>query len=456
MTNPLDLLFAEHRRHYEAGTLERFVDWFQRTGCGDMLANPYLAASEGRRKVVASKSLKFSDFSGLSMVNRSHAVQRLSFVPVLDRQADSVEALFQNFVRCTGHTHPIGDFRKHLGYFTSVLAGPRFLLCHGAGSCLLLGAMFQAFVSQRLEEQIDLHYSHAANMEFTHVFGTWRDRYFVDPDQKTWARVDEIDDVPSLGYIFQQLGVAGHLLYRGLSEPERSSLFAGMTRDYFEFYGLSVRQYMYSPRQEIAELTRLFHEARTKFCSSFSIDASDYRWKEQLRRQADAQGINPPILLSGSSQAAVVEIPPQGAIRIGIGEEDLPEEAAILAAIFFGRAPAVISAPLRNGRAERVRIPDFPWFLAFDCVVEQVSVNGRDVATRRSRCGRYFVVGMSELERVFDLAGGHADYSISVVAPGASRVKIVLPMNAFALSSDLIRFEAVNDDQISIEGRVCG
>jgi hypothetical protein len=229
-----------------------------------------------------------------------------------------------------------------------------------------------------------------------------------------------------------------------------------MTRDYFKFYDHSVRQYMYSPRQEVAELARLFHEARTKFRSSFSIDASDYSWKDQLRRQAEEQGINPPILLSGSSQAAVIEVPPRGVLRIGIGEDDLPEEAAILAAIFFGRTPAVISVPLQEGRAEQIRIPDFPWFLAFDCPVEQVSVNGRDVSTRRSRCGRFFIVGMSELERAFDLAGGHADYSISVVAPGASRVKIVLPMNAFALSSDLIRFEAANDDQISIEGRVCG
>jgi hypothetical protein len=456
MTNPLDLLFEQHRSHYEAGTLDRFVSWFQRTGCGDMLANPYLGAGGGRRTVVDGNALKFSDFSGLSFINRSAAVQRLSFIPVLDRNADTVEALFENFVRCTAHTHPIADFRLHLRYFTSVLSGPRFLLCHGAGSCLLLGAMFQSFVSQRLDERVDLHYSHAANMEFTHVFGTWRDKYFVDPDQKTWSKVDEIDDVPSLGYIFQQLGVAGHLLYRGLTETERSYLFAEMTRDYFKFYDHSVRQYMYSPRQEVAELARLFHEARTKFRSPFSIDASDYDWKDQLRRQAKEQGINSPVLLSGSSQAAVIELPPQGALRIGIGEDDLPEEAAILAAIFFGRTPAVISVTLREGRAEQIRIPDFPWFLAFDCPVEQVSVNGRGVSTRRSRCGRFFMVGMSELERAFDLAGGHADYSISVVAPGASRVKIVLPINAFALSSDLIRFEAANDDQISIEGRVCG
>jgi hypothetical protein len=455
MTTPLNILFEQHRRHYEPGTLDYFVRWFGRTGYGDMLSNPYLSAHCGCRKTVDRESFKFSEFSRLSFINRSAALQQLSFVPLLDQKADTVESLFENFARCTGHTHPIADFRLHLGYFTSVLSGPRFLVCHGAGSCLLLGAMFQSLASQHLREKIDLHYSHAANKEFTHVFGTWRDQYFVDPDQKTWSKIDEIDEVPSLGYIFQQLGVAGHLVYLGLPDTERTDLFASMTNDYFEFYGLSTRQYMYSTRQDTTELSRLFLEARTKYCSPFSIDASDFEWKDELRRRAEAEGSRPPILLPKSSQAAVIELPPHGTLRIGIGEGDLPEEIGILSAIFFGRTPATITVPLEKGFSQEIGIPEFPWLLVFDQPVAAVSVNGFSVSIRRSRCGRFFIVGMGQLEQAFDLAGGHRVFKITVVAPGASHVKVVLPVNAFALSSDLIRFEAADNDGISIEGSLC-
>ena len=419
-----------------------------------MLANPYLRGGNGKRAAVDGRMLRFSDYAGLRFTNQTARTQRMQLVTSLERNADTVKSLFDSFVRCTGHTHPIADFRSNLNYFTSVLAGPRFLLCHGSGSCLLLGSMFQSVVSRYLAETIDLYYSHSAAREFTHVFGIWRERHLVDPDQKTWANVDEIDQVPSLGYIFQQLGVAGHLVYLELSDREKHDLFAEMTRDYFEFYQHSAYQYMYSSKQDVADLARLFHEARTKFCEPYSVDAADFAWKVELRRQADAMGIGRPILLANSSEPLVIELPPQGALRIGIGEDDLPQEVSILSAIFLGRAPASIFVPLADGISHKIRIPEFPWLLVFEEAIERLSVNGCDVSTRRSRCGRFEIAGMGQFQEAFDLAGGHADYGITVNAPGATGMKIVLPINAFALSAGLVRLRDADSLELTVDGEI--
>lgn len=449
---PLDLLAEHHRRHYEPGTLERFVEWFGRSGYGAMLQNSLLRGEPGQRVPLTPASLKFSELSGLTFSNVSERIWHVEFA--LEIRAESVESLFRNFVRCTGHTHPIGDFRLHLGYFTDVLAGPRFFMFHGSGSCLLLGAMFQANAAQILGERIDLHYSHAEHREFTHVFGTWRDEYFVDPDQKTWVPIKEIDDVPSLGYIFQQFGVAGHLIYRGLTAEEVNSLFARMTRDYFEFYNSSVQQYMYNRRHEIGRLAQLFHEARTKYCSPFSVEAADFPWKGELRHQARMKAIPNPYFSVRAADGVIFDIPPGGALRIGIGEDDLPEEVNILAAIFFGRTPASLSVPLGGGHPESINMPELPWLLVFEKDVRSVAVGGRRLDLRLSRCGRFAIAGMGDLEKYLRVADGSGHYRISIEADDAREARIVFPLNAFAFSSALVRCKAELGPGRFVDGRI--
>lgn len=450
---PLDILFDHHARHYEPGTLARFREWFGRSGCGDMLDNPFLQGGSGPRRHLQDASPTFGGLAGVSFFNASPHPWSVNFTPMC-ADGESVKDLFQKFIRCTGHTHPIGDFRQHLGYFTKILAGPRYFMFHGAGSCLLLGAMFQACASRQLGEHVDLFYSHAARREFTHVFGTWRDRFFVDPDQKTWAPLKAIDDVPSLGYIFQQFGVAGHFIYLELSDAERDRLFASMTRDYFHFYIASTQQYMYRPRHEIPELARLFREARTGFCSPFSVDAQDFPWKDELRRQARAQGVDHPFFMVRAGNPIDFDVPPGGALCIGVSEDDLPDECNILGAIFLGRAPASITVPLAAGIPTKIEVPEFPWLLAFDHDVGPVTINNVKLKPWPSRNGRHWCVGMGDLERVFDLAGGHDRYPLEISTLETTSTKVVLPFNVFALAADLLRCKALPGPGRVVEGRL--
>ena len=155
-------------------------------------------------------------YSGLSFDNASDTPWTIAATVDLTRNAATVEQLFRNFTLCIAHTHPPGDYREYPAYYTKVHAGPRFLMFDGAGSCLLLGAMIQALASRILNEKIDLHYSVATGRRLTHVFASWKNQFFVDPDQKTWLPLDKVDDAAVYGYIFQQLGVSANALYSEL------------------------------------------------------------------------------------------------------------------------------------------------------------------------------------------------------------------------------------------------
>jgi hypothetical protein len=447
---PQDILFEHHRRHYEPGTLERFRSWFARSGHEDMLQNPFLSMPGGRLQPLQSHDLRFDRLSGARFENRSTSPWTLKFALKLGENCNSVEQLFGNFVRCTAHTHPLGDFRRHLGYYMDVLAGPRHLLFHGDGTCLLLGAMIQALASRLLDEQIDLHYSHSAARELTHIFGTWRGAYFVDADQKTWTSLTEIDHSAVFGYIFQQLGVSANLVYLSLSEFERSTLFSSMTRGYFEFYEGSAAQYMCQRYQDPADLLRLFGEARSQFCSPLSVDAADFPWKAELRRQANVHGIQRPFFHVRADEAVTVTIPAPGALRIGVEEDELPQECELLSAIFFGRVPASLSVPLP---LRPLTLAEFPWLLVFDGDVTAVDVNGQRLTTQPSRCGHHRLIGMAELERVLEPERGPDGFPLEITSPGVGSVKVVFPFNAFALASGLVACSAPGADGRSVFGR---
>src|SRR6266849_1015540 len=105
---PLEALFAEHRRHYEPGTLDRFLSWFERSGHGAMLENPFLRQEHGRGTVLGGNRLSFSRLNGVKFANDGPDPWHIKFTPTLDGSAESVDSLFWNFVRCTAHTHLFG------------------------------------------------------------------------------------------------------------------------------------------------------------------------------------------------------------------------------------------------------------------------------------------------------------------------------------------------------------
>lgn len=448
---PITRLFERHRRWYEPGTLECFRAWFERSGYGAMLDNAWLHAKDAGRATIEKADFATQEWSGLVFSNATGAPWTVLATVDLTRGADTVEKLFRNFTLCIAHTHPPGDYREYPAYYTKVHAGPRFLMFDGAGSCLLLGAMIQALAARILDEKIDLHYSVATGRRLTHVYASWQNRIFVDPDQKTWLPLDQVDDAAVYGYVFQQLGVSANALYGELEPVERESLFSGMSRAYFNFYEPSALQYMSEPKQSTDDLCAMFKQARTDSLQSCSIDDSDFPWKDEMRRFAAQYGIPRPWFLVRAEDPIGFVIPPQGKLTIGLGMDELPAEAEMLSSIYLGRVPLSLIAPFAGGIAT-LDLPEVPWLLAFALDAVSVIVNGRSFAPRLSRDGKFRILGTGDLEPVLGMAEGRDRFMLQVTAPG-SHVRAILPFNAFAAESGLMDFHADAGAGRSIEGR---
>lgn len=58
---PVDRLQEAHQRHYQPGTWELFVQWFERSGYGDVLRLPWLNDGESQERLL---SLRISTGGG--------------------------------------------------------------------------------------------------------------------------------------------------------------------------------------------------------------------------------------------------------------------------------------------------------------------------------------------------------------------------------------------------------
>lgn len=447
---PIHRLFERHRQWYEPGTLERFRAWFDRSGYGAMLDNPWLLAIDAGQST-PGEIFNAAGFTGLSFGNETETPWKVEARVDLSHGADTLEKLFRNFSLCIGHTHPPGDYRENPAYYVKVHAGPRFLLFDGAGSCLLLGAMIQSLAARLINEKVTLHYSFATGRKLTHVYASWKDAWFVDPDQKTWLPLDQADDAAVYGYIFQQLGVSANALFTELSTEEKQSLFSSMSRAYFKFYEPSAFQYMSERHQSTGDLCAMFRQARADSLQPCSIDDSDFPWKAEMRRHAAQYGIPRPWFLVRAEEPVRFIVPANGTMTVGLNMETVPVEAGILSSIYLGRVPLTISGPLENGRV-RFDLPEVPWLLVFDPLVETIEINGQSFAPRLSRDGAFRILGTGDLEPVLGIEQGPDRFQLDVAAQG-NKVRAILPFNAFAAASGLMEFYAPGASGRQLEGR---
>lgn len=446
---PFDRLKLEHRKHYCEGTLADFTAWFERSGFGDMLANPYLCGDAAQEQRLPDVAPNFSALKGVRYRNVGNASATLTLQVHIERGAADMQQLFANFVRCTGHTHLLGDFRIYRDFFSASYTGPRYVLFDGAGTCLLLGSMFQSLAKNLRSEDVALHYSHTSQRELTHVFGSWNGN-FVDPDQKTWVPLTDIDDSAVFGYLFQQFGVAAYQVFLAIDPDKREKLFSRMSRDYFDFYDASRMQYMYQREQSIQTVSEYFKQAREKHCSDLDIYTTDFAWKTEFCVKAETLGFKAPYFLAGLDSPVKIEIPIGGSFEIGL-YADLPVEAKQLASIFLGRVPGTLSVPLNAGAA-KLTVPELPWMLVFGREVEQATINGDAYKPWLSECGQYRLLGMGDLEALIETARGSI-FNLNIEA-NTSQCTVVLPINAFALSSGLININVDESANFEIYGWV--
>lgn len=434
---PIDQLQEAHHQHYRAGTWESFVNWFERSGHGDLLQQPWLRSGVSKKVDIPLEDLDLSKVRSICFDHTSSNIVNLQLRCRIEHGPVTISELFTRFVRSIGHTHLLGDFRHNTRFFGSIYTGPRFILFDGGGTCLLLGAMFQSMAERCCGEHIQLHYSHTANFELTHVFASWEDN-FVDPDQKTFVPMEQLNQSALFGYLFQQLGVAAYQIFLAIPELRRRALFRQMTLDYFAFYDDSRMQYMYQSEQSVQVVSTLFTKAREEHCTDLDIYANDFQWKHQMLNEAAHQGIDRPYFLANQSAPVDITIPPQGKFEIGLLNPDLPEEAALLSALFLGRVPGALTFP-GTPYAQKVSVPEVPWMIVFDRVVQIVTVNGEAHTPWMSTCGHFRLLGMGDLEYCIVQNASSSEYEIEL-GPCGGRISVVLPINALAIGAGQVEF----------------
>jgi hypothetical protein len=126
----------------------------------------------------------------------------------------------------------------------------------------------------------------------------------------------------------------------------------------------------------------------------------------------------------------------------------LPVEAELLTRVFFGRVPAVIRAAIpTNGRLE-LGVPERPWLVCLPRPVAQISINGHHFDTRTS--GDFSLVGAGDLDEVVDEPGVAGSSRVVLEGPSGAIVRIMLPFNALAFNSGIIRLSG--DALVSVAG----
>lgn len=449
MRYPFDRLKHEHRQHYREGALDDFITWFERSGFGDMLKNPWLNEGPSRERLLEDVRPDFSTLKAVRYFNTGNEAINLTLQVQIERGTTDMRDLFSNFVRCTGHTHLCGDFRSHIDFFVDSYTGPRFVLFDGAGTCLLLGAMFQALARNLHNEHVQLHYSHTAQRELTHVFASWNGN-FVDPDQKTWVPMMQIDDSAVFGYLFQQFGVSAYQVFLAIPPAIRQRLFSRMNLDYFAFYDGSRDQYMYQREQSTATVSAYFRQAREKHCSDLDVYANDFPWKAIMRAKTEAAGIAAPYFLADLARPVLLSIPAGGSFAVGL-EAALPTEVEQLASVFLGRVPGTLKVPLR-GQPVSLTLPEMPWMVLFESSVTQVQINGCNLHPWLSSCGRHRILGAGDIETAITLPKRGSGFKLDLDVAGR-QCAVVLPVNAFALASGLIDISVADNGRFEIYGQ---
>jgi hypothetical protein len=416
-----------------SGTSERFLANLSLTGHGDELSKPMLMGA-GAWSLVSIDEIAYSSVSGVRVENPEPHPNEIIFS--VEFPAGTVEDVFSRFIRATAHSNPLGDFRAYPERYSPILAGPRYFVFHGDGHCFALSNLLAQTIQRLTGADVGVRYMVTKDRSFIHTVVEWQEthgrRKILDADQKTCADWDS-EGLPR-GMIYQLLGFAGSIVFDAACADGRSWVFAEDTRNCFsDFYNnasMPPRIYQSSPTPEL--ISGLFERAKAEHIESVSFDVDDYAWKRGFRSASEGRA-----LLSHLDQPLRMTLPAGACLAIGLDVEPLPAEAALLPLVFFGRVPATVRAAIpASGRLELL-VPERPWLLCLPRSVAQVSINGCLLDARPS--SEFSVIGGTVLDDVIGEPGIVGCTPAIIEGPPGTVVRIVMPFNALAFNSGVIR-----------------
>ena len=414
------------------GTSERFLANLRLTGRDDELRKPMFMGA-GAWSPTSMDEIAYENVSGVRVENPRAEPSKITFS--VNFPAGTVEDIFSRFVGATAHANPLGDFRAYPERYSPILVGPRYFVFHGDGHCFALANLLSQTVHRLTGAEVGVRYMVTKDRSFMHAVVEWQEggrHKILDADQKTFADWDS-EGMPR-GMIYQLLGFAGSAVYDAACAGGRGWIFGENTRSFFaNFYNDGSRPpriYQPSPTPEM--ISNLFERAKTEHVEDVSLEVDDYAWKKDFRRASEGQA-----LLSQLDQPLRMTLPAGACLAIGLDVEPLPAEAELLPLVFFGRVPATIRAAIpAHGRLELV-VPERPWLICLPRSVAQISINDCHLDARPS--SEFSVIGGAALDDAVGEPGIAGCAPVIIEGPPGAIVRIVLPFNALAFNSGVIR-----------------
>jgi len=352
---------------------------------------------------------------------------------------ETFQELFNWFVRSASHANPLGHFRSYPDFYSQVYATPRYFSFHGDGNCFAVSMIFQGFIKKVLNKDIMVRYGTLPSREYMHTYCEF-DTWYSDADQKTLMLRELITKDKPKGFIYSLLSFSGFDIYDQYSLHDRLRLFPAMTHEFLSDFYMDPQPEIYKKVPSLANLKDGFQQVYKKYSEEVRLDKDDYAWKKLYRDAvSNLVGEHELPFFSQLDQPYPIYVPSNASFKVGFSTSDLPQEVFDLSCVYFGRIPGVISQTVKANLPSQIEAPDFPWMISVKEYWDKIIINNVSITPLKSRCGRFGIIGMGDLEKVHSFSEKVFKFTIQLQQEAC--VEVVFPVNAQAIASGLIQLK---------------
>ncbi|MEC8051928.1 MAG: hypothetical protein VX210_14145 [Myxococcota bacterium] len=446
-THVVSRLIQVAKERSPVDNIDAFIQRFNETEFGYQLSlNMFRWQARPAPTPCQLSDLSFENLQGLIVNNPTNESAPVLLRETLTKKATTTREAWSLLARATWHTHPIGDYRRHVECYRYRYRNANYLAFHGDGNCVTLGVMLESFFHHFMSEDLpEAHYSCGPIREFMHVFNvansSQQESTYIDLDQKIFCQYKQLDQHYSPGLLGQLFGKAGFLIFEDYEEGVRHKLFPLMTHELLSEYHVAPGPIIYQANPEVSEFAGHFARARAHGIERVDLASDDYDWKPAYRK-LKAPEDESPFFLKELKEPVNIQIPAGGSLEIGFSPDTQPREVFDLACVFFGRVPGTLSFKAHKGENKPITTPELPWLIYTDENLSHIEINGTSYQLNRSQCGRYHWIGMGQLYPNLKLGGLGVELAFNVSI--ATHLHVIFPMNALAISSGALSFEDPN------------
>lgn len=420
----LDRLFSTISKRSGEKVLHQFERLLETSGYSNILSN--------------ATEIKLNKTFYENKTNKPH---KLVFFTNLTNSKQTIESLYDIFVRSASHCNPLGHFRDSTDFYSNIYSNLRYFLFHGDGNCFAVSMIFQGFIRKFLGDKIQVHYGCLPDRSYMHTY-CMNEKDYIDPDQKTFMTKEQmIGDMPK-GFMYSLISFAGFDVYDAYNLEAKNKLFPRMTYGFLKDFYVNLQPAIYQDVPSLEVLKKSFNEVYKSYSEIVKIELDDYPWKPNYRKSVKNLLNTEIYFFSEIEKPLTLMLPEKSSFQFGFSErQQLPKEVFDLSCVYFGRVPGTLSYVSTKGNLFEITVPEFPWMIIFKNYFGPVTVNNVILELYKSKCGQFGILGMGDLETVTNFSHPEFKYHIHTPFYTGNRIDVILPINANAVNSGILELE---------------